>query len=137
MQLTPQNLIPLVAIVAPFVVAVIALFGWIIVSTTRTRERERTRREVAAYVAEGTISVESAERLLAEHTLDAERERTRRTIAASVAEGFLSADDAERLISADKPAWERPEAWGCSPRRSGAPRARRAASGSSKEESHA
>lgn len=112
MQLNAQTLIPLVAVGGTFLVGIFALLGWVIVSTSRTRERERTRREVAAYVAEGTISIEIAERLLAEHTLDAEKERTRRGIASSVAEGSLSVEDAERLIAADKPPWERPDAWG-------------------------
>lgn len=35
-----------------------------IMSITRTSARERTRREIAAYVAEGTITPEQAERLL-------------------------------------------------------------------------
>ncbi|TVQ63046.1 MAG: hypothetical protein EA379_04540 [Phycisphaerales bacterium] len=41
---------------------------WIIAATTRnilrTQARERSRREIYAYVAEGTISVEDAQRLL-------------------------------------------------------------------------
>ena len=54
-------------------VAVVAIF-WIVFGTTgsvlKRRAFERTRREVAAYVAEGSIPPERAERLLAVRSLD-------------------------------------------------------------------
>jgi len=44
-------------------------FFWIVFGSTlkerRLKEREKSRREIAAYVAEGTISPEDAERILA------------------------------------------------------------------------
>ncbi|MCB9845023.1 MAG: hypothetical protein H6811_03420 [Phycisphaeraceae bacterium] len=45
------------------------IFTWIIAATIhavkRDRQREQTRREIAAYVAEGSMSAEQGERLLA------------------------------------------------------------------------
>jgi len=45
-------------------VAVIAILSNAISSVLRTRARERTRREIAAYIAEGSISPEQGERLM-------------------------------------------------------------------------
>ncbi|MCC6427387.1 MAG: hypothetical protein IT435_11270 [Phycisphaerales bacterium] len=48
-----------------FFVGIVAILGWVIVATNRTRERERTKRELAAYVAEGSMTPEQAERMIA------------------------------------------------------------------------
>ena len=64
MNINAGQIIPLVAIVLPFLAGIIGLFCWVIISTTRTREREKSRREIAAYVAEGTIRPEDAERII-------------------------------------------------------------------------
>ena len=45
-------------------VALTAVLGSFIASIVRTRARERTKREVAAYVAEGSITPADAERIL-------------------------------------------------------------------------
>jgi len=59
-----EDLIKLVAVGGGMIVA----FIWIVTSAaakaTRTKETERTRREIAAYVAEGTISPEQGERMM-------------------------------------------------------------------------
>ncbi|KAA0215160.1 MAG: hypothetical protein DYG94_09775 [Leptolyngbya sp. PLA3] len=59
-----QDLIPLVAIVGGITVAIIAIIAKTIRATARTKEVEATRREIAAYVAEGSITPADAERLL-------------------------------------------------------------------------
>ncbi|MCA9293257.1 MAG: hypothetical protein KDA20_05530 [Phycisphaerales bacterium] len=56
----PELLIPILAIPSGLVIALFA----IACRTGNIKERERTRREVAAYVAEGTIAPDDAERLL-------------------------------------------------------------------------
>lgn len=117
MQISPSDVPPLLFVGIAAFAGIVWMFCWMIVSTSRTREKERTRREIAAYVAEGSISPEDAERLLADNTAAAEREKTRRQITESVAGGSLSAEDAERLLTADMPVWERGEAWGCGNRR--------------------
>lgn len=62
--LQAQDLIPLVAIVGGIIIALVAIVSSMIVSASRTKQRESTRREVAAYVAEGSMSPEDAERIL-------------------------------------------------------------------------
>lgn len=57
----PELIIPILGLVCG---SVIALFA-IIIRAGNIKERERSRREIAAYVAEGTIAPDDAERLLA------------------------------------------------------------------------
>lgn len=59
-----QDLIPIVAIVGGICIAIIAIIAGTIRATARTKEVEATRREIAAYVAEGSITPADAERLL-------------------------------------------------------------------------
>ena len=47
------------------IVAVVAIITDALKKTAETRAREESRREIAAYVAEGSISPEDASRLLA------------------------------------------------------------------------
>ena len=65
---------PVTGGVAPTFLALIAIGGGVVILTTffvmlflslilRTRQREQTTRELAAYVAEGSISAEDAERI--------------------------------------------------------------------------
>ena len=58
------ELIPLVAIGGSMLCGIVGSIMWAIVSTTRAKEIERTRREIAAYVSEGSISPEEGERLI-------------------------------------------------------------------------
>ncbi|MDX9911984.1 MAG: hypothetical protein RBS39_09145 [Phycisphaerales bacterium] len=75
-------------------------FGvWIVVhyahEIVHTRQRERTRREIAAYVAEGSISPDDASKLLAAGSDGDAIEK----LLAQVAEGSIESADAERLIA--------------------------------------
>jgi hypothetical protein len=45
-------------------VAVSSVVGGVIQSVLKTREKERSRREIAAYIAEGSMSADEGERLL-------------------------------------------------------------------------
>lgn len=45
-------------------IAVIAILMGSITSIVRVRSRERTRREIAAYIAEGSMTPEQGERLM-------------------------------------------------------------------------
>ncbi len=56
--------IPLVAICGGLLVAVISIISNGISRAVQTRHREESRREIAAYVAEGTMSPDDAFRLL-------------------------------------------------------------------------
>lgn len=57
-------LIPVVAITLGCATGMIAIIATAITRTTTSRHREQTRREVAAYVAEGTISPDDAVAML-------------------------------------------------------------------------
>ena len=48
-----------------FVVAIVAIIAEAFRKTAQTKAREESRREIAAYVAEGTISPDDAAKLLA------------------------------------------------------------------------
>jgi hypothetical protein len=58
------NLIPIVVIVLGASIAIVAIVVNGISSIIRTRAIEASRREIAAYVAEGTIKPEDAAKLL-------------------------------------------------------------------------
>lgn len=72
----------------------------------QTRAREASRREIAAYIAEGSMSPAEGERLMAagEKRMDRqmleEMEHTRREIAEHIAKGKMSAEDGARIINA-------------------------------------
>lgn len=54
------NLIPLVAIVGGLSVAIIAIVFGCIAGIITNKQKEETKREIAAYVAEGTIDADKA-----------------------------------------------------------------------------
>lgn len=58
------EIIPIVGIVFGCLVAIAAIVSGAVGATRRSRHREESRREIAAYVAEGTMNVETAERLM-------------------------------------------------------------------------
>ncbi len=76
-----------------------ALITWLVFSNIRkaleTRSKENTRREIAAYVAEGSISPDDARKLLGSSTEEAENQ-----ISNAVAWGMISPKKAEQLIHA-------------------------------------
>ena len=57
-------IIPLVAITLGCATGMIAIIGTVIARTSASRQREQTRREIAAYVAEGTITPDDAVAML-------------------------------------------------------------------------
>jgi len=65
MQIIDQGeLIPLVAIVLGCLIAMVAIVSTKVASVSKTREVERTRRELAAYVAEGSLGADQAVAML-------------------------------------------------------------------------
>eukprot|EP01026_Neomeris_dumetosa_P014677 TRINITY_DN1538_c0_g4_i1.p2 TRINITY_DN1538_c0_g4~~TRINITY_DN1538_c0_g4_i1.p2 ORF type:complete len:169 (+),score=15.90 TRINITY_DN1538_c0_g4_i1:287-793(+) len=58
------DVIPLVAIIGGLFIAVIAIVFGTVSSTRKAARREETRREIAAYVAEGSMTAEEGERLM-------------------------------------------------------------------------
>jgi hypothetical protein len=60
----PGVLIPVIAVGGGLIVAVIAILTCTMKSLFDTKERERSRREIAAYIAEGSMTPDEGERLL-------------------------------------------------------------------------
>ncbi len=59
-----DTVIPVVAIAGGLLVAAIGIIAGTIRKVYQTNEREESRREIAAYVAEGSMTAEEGERLL-------------------------------------------------------------------------
>lgn len=57
--------IPLGTMAFVFLIVVVVTIGRTITKTASTKQREQSRREIAAYVAEGSISPDDAVRMLA------------------------------------------------------------------------
>ncbi len=64
----PGQLVPVLVLGGSMVVAVVAILAGISAAVLQSRDRERTRREVAAYLAEGSITDDQADRLLRDST---------------------------------------------------------------------
>lgn len=60
-----ELLIPLAAIAGGFVIAMFAIAAGVAKSIARTRALEASRREIAAYIAEGSMTPEDGANLLA------------------------------------------------------------------------
>lgn len=58
------QMIPIVAIAGGLLVAIVAVIGKAIGGIHRTRQREESRREIAAYIAEGSMTPEDGMELL-------------------------------------------------------------------------
>lgn len=58
------DMIPLVAIAGGILIALVSIIAGVTGRIIRTRAREQTKREVAAYVAEGSMTAEDAERIV-------------------------------------------------------------------------
>ncbi len=59
-----NDLIPMLAITVGCLVAITAIISGAVTRHARVKEREKSRREIAAYVAEGSMTPEEGERLL-------------------------------------------------------------------------
>ena len=57
-------LIPIVSIVGAFLMTIVIVFMAIMRKISKEKQKEESRREIAAYVAEGSMTPEDAERLL-------------------------------------------------------------------------
>ncbi|MFG0326252.1 MAG: hypothetical protein ACF8SC_03165 [Phycisphaerales bacterium JB037] len=68
-----DNLIPIISIIGGFVFTAFIIGVSAIKSTRNRRQLEESRREIAAYVAEGSMTAEEGERLLRAERPDWER----------------------------------------------------------------
>lgn len=65
MERDPALMIPIIFVLGMGIVGVVAIVFGTISSVVTSKEQERTRREIAAYIAEGSMTPEDGERLLA------------------------------------------------------------------------
>ena len=91
-----DDLIPVIAITVGGLIAIVAIAGGIMRAIFSTRAREQTKRELAAYVAEGSIQPDDAVRILAV----GEGNDAKELIAKRAADGWISAKKADQLIQA-------------------------------------
>jgi len=91
-----QQIIPIVVITIAGVVVLTLIVFTTVRKMLETRARETTRREIAAYVAEGSITPDDACRLLATGTT----EELEKKMGDAVAWGMISPKKAEGLLRA-------------------------------------
>ena len=77
-------------------VVLVAIAGGVLKSMANTDAREKTKREIAAYVAEGSIKPEDAVRILAA----GQGTDAKEMIAKRAADGWISAKKADQLMQA-------------------------------------
>ncbi|MGP1272204.1 MAG: hypothetical protein ACTS22_02605 [Phycisphaerales bacterium] len=63
-QIHHSDIVPVVAIIAGCGVGAVAIVFGMIAGISQRRQVERSRREIAAYIAEGSMTPEEGERLL-------------------------------------------------------------------------
>ncbi|MEK6702671.1 MAG: hypothetical protein AABZ53_10430 [Planctomycetota bacterium] len=97
-----EEIIPGLAIILGGLVTVIWMVGNMIRKSSAVKQREQSRREIAAYVAEGSMTPEQGERLMNAGSSDMGDGDLCRRIADHVAEGSMTPADAERLIKAGR-----------------------------------
>ncbi|MFM9959016.1 MAG: hypothetical protein ACKVZJ_13180 [Phycisphaerales bacterium] len=61
---SPDDIVKIIAVSGGLVLGFFAILFSLISGMVKTSQRERTRREVAAYVAEGSMTADEGERLL-------------------------------------------------------------------------
>lgn len=59
-----ETIVPAIAIIGGLLIGGLAILSGMVRRISETKEREQSRREIAAYVAEGSMNAEDAERLL-------------------------------------------------------------------------
>lgn len=59
-----EEVIPVIAVCGGLIIALIMVIGQIVKSTTIQKSREQSRREIAAYVAEGSMTADEGAKLL-------------------------------------------------------------------------
>ncbi len=64
-QDNPESIIGVIAVGGGMIIALVSIVTAAAVRMSRVSAREKTRRDLAAYVAEGSISPEVAERIMA------------------------------------------------------------------------
>lgn len=95
LALSDENTMKLIVVAMLCAVGLVVLIVQGVKGVLRTRETEQTKRELAAYVAEGSMSPADAQRILSGGDSDFESK-----IGTAVTWGMISSGKAERLIKA-------------------------------------
>lgn len=93
-SIDPADLGKLIVVTGIFAVILVSIFTRAVTRIVQSKHREETRREVAAYVAEGSISPQDAALILAAGPDD-----YRKRIADAVANGTVKAADAAAILN--------------------------------------
>lgn len=64
-QVLQQNAVVFFVVGGSFLIAIVGIIAGTMSTVARTKAREQSRREIAAYIAEGSISPAEGERLMA------------------------------------------------------------------------
>jgi hypothetical protein len=70
-----KEAMPMIALVGGLAIALVMIVGQLVKSTLAQRAREQSRREIAAYVAEGSMTAEEGARLMDAGLKSWEREK--------------------------------------------------------------
>ncbi len=62
--INPGEIIPIVAVGGGLFVAIVAIVGGLVKTMADTRQHEQTKREIAAYIAEGSMTPDEGERII-------------------------------------------------------------------------
>lgn len=71
--------VAMVAVIGGLTIWIISIVSGTIKESAQTRQREESKREIAAYVAEGSLSAEDAERILRSDMKSPRAQRSRTT----------------------------------------------------------
>lgn len=94
LSIPQDDIVPVIAIAVGGLIAIISIIFGMVKSMANTDAKEKTKRELAAYVAEGSIKPEDAVRILAA----GQGSDARELIAKRAADGWISAKKADQLI---------------------------------------
>jgi hypothetical protein len=102
-KLTPEmfrNLIPIVAVAGSTIVMVVWIIGWSVKRSVQAKAFEQSRREIAAYIAEGSMNAQDGATLLAVQSNPRKPQDAAKRLAQHVALGMVNKKEAKALAEA-------------------------------------
>lgn len=102
-EVTPEllrGMIPIIALVGSSIVMVVWIAAWGVKRSVQARAFEQSRREIAAYVAEGSMNAHDGATLLAVQSKPDKSQDAAKRLAAHVAWGGISKKKAKVLTAA-------------------------------------
>jgi hypothetical protein len=102
-QVTPEllrGMIPIFALAGSTIVVAVWIVAWTIKRSVQARAFEQSRREIAAYIAEGSMNAQDGATLLAVQTKPAKPKDAAKRLAMHVALGNVNKKEAKTLAEA-------------------------------------